>query len=145
MQGKWVNNWDLAIRLLNGTCLLLTGHSRLIPICNAFFIQGERQWGHIIKRALCIGINRLCERVEITPVKCKWNKVLSQRRHWLKSKQQERLRRRNTLGCLDQYAAQNSDHARPPIPSQPPTQKVFSQWHTQYDPPWNIHTVKQSM
>ena len=38
------------------------------------------------------------------------------------------------LGCLDQYAAQNSKYARPPIPSQPPTQKVFFQWHTQYDP-----------
>ena len=47
---------------------------------------------------------------------------------------QERLKRRNTLGCLDQYAAQNSKYARPPIPSQPPTQKVFFQWHTQYDP-----------
>ena len=47
---------------------------------------------------------------------------------------QERLKRRNTLGCLDQYAAQNNNHARPPIPSQPPTQKVFFQWHTQYDP-----------
>ena len=47
---------------------------------------------------------------------------------------QERLKRQNTLGCLDQYAAQNSKHARPPIPSQPPTQKVFFQWHTQYDP-----------
>ena len=44
---------------------------------------------------------------------------------------QERLKRRNTLGCLDQYAAQNSKYARPP---QPPTQKVFFQWHTQYDP-----------
>ena len=32
------------------------------------------------------------------------------------------------------YAAQNSKYARPPIPSQPPTQKVFFQWHTQYDP-----------
>ena len=30
---------------------------------------------------------------------------------------QERLKRRNTLGCLDQYAAQNSKYARPPIPS----------------------------
>ena len=47
---------------------------------------------------------------------------------------QERLKGRNTLGCLDQYAAQNSKYARPPIPSQPPTQKVFFQWHTQYDP-----------
>ena len=47
---------------------------------------------------------------------------------------QERLKRRNTLGCQDQYAAQNSNHARPPIPSQPTTQKVFFQWHTQYDP-----------
>ena len=47
---------------------------------------------------------------------------------------QERLKRRNTLGCLDQYAAQNSKYARTPIPSQPPTQKVFFQWHTQYDP-----------
>ena len=36
---------------------------------------------------------------------------------------QERLKRRNTLGCLDQYAAQNSKYARPPIPSQPPIQK----------------------
>ena len=25
----------------------------------------------------------------------------------------ERLKRRNTLGCLDQYAAQNSKYARP--------------------------------
>ena len=47
---------------------------------------------------------------------------------------QERLKRRNTLGCLDQYAAQNSKYARPPNPSQPPTQKVFFLWHTQYDP-----------
>ena len=47
---------------------------------------------------------------------------------------QERLKRRNTLGCLDQCAAQNSKYARPPISSQPPTQKVFFQWHTQYDP-----------
>ena len=54
-------------------------------------------------------------------------------------KKQERLKRPNTLGCLDQYAAQNSKYARPPIPSQPPTQKVFFQWHTQYDP-----TIKHS-
>ena len=47
---------------------------------------------------------------------------------------QERLKCWNTLGCLDQYAAQNSKYARPPIPSQPPTQKVFFQWNTQYDP-----------
>ena len=47
---------------------------------------------------------------------------------------QERLKGRNTLGCLDQYAAQNNKYARPPIPSQPPTQKVFFQWHSQYDP-----------
>ena len=40
----------------------------------------------------------------------------------------------NTFGSLDQYAAQNSKYARPPIPSQPPTQKGFFQWHTQYDP-----------
>ena len=46
---------------------------------------------------------------------------------------QERLKRRNILGCPDHYAAQNSKYARPPIPSQPPTQKVFFQWHTQYD------------
>ena len=49
--------------------------------------------------------------------------------------EQERLKCRNTLGCLEQYAAQNSKYARPPIPSQQaPTQKVFFQWHTQYDP-----------
>ena len=48
--------------------------------------------------------------------------------------EQERLKRRNTLGCLDKYAAQNCKYARPPILSQPPTQKVFFQWHTQYDP-----------
>ena len=48
-------------------------------------------------------------------------------------KKQERLKGRNTLGCLDQYAAQNNKYARLPIPSQPPTQKVFFQWHTQYD------------
>ena len=48
---------------------------------------------------------------------------------------QERLKRRNTLGCPDQYAAQNNKYARPPIPSQPPTQKVFFQWHTQYRGP----------
>ena len=47
---------------------------------------------------------------------------------------QERLKCRNTLGCLDQYAAQNSKYARPPIPSQPPTQKAFFRWRTQYDP-----------
>ena len=44
------------------------------------------------------------------------------------------LKRRNTLRCLDQYAAQNSKYARPPIPSQPAIQKAFFQWHTQYDP-----------
>ena len=55
--------------------------------------------------------------------------------------QQERLKYRNTLGCLDQYAAQNSKYARPPIPAQPPTQKVF--FHMIRT--WNIHTVKQSM
>ena len=49
-------------------------------------------------------------------------------------RQQERLKRRNTLGCLDQYAAQKSKYARPPIPSQPPTRKVFFPWHTRYDP-----------
>ena len=48
--------------------------------------------------------------------------------------EQERLKRQNILGCLDQYAAQNSKYARSPIPLQPPTQKVFFQWHTQYDP-----------
>ena len=46
----------------------------------------------------------------------------------------ERLKRQNTLGCLDQWAAQNNKYARPPIPSQPPTKKVFFQRHTQYDP-----------
>ena len=51
-----------------------------------------------------------------------------------RKKKQERLKGRNTLSCLDQYAAQNSKYARPPIPSQLPTQKVFFQWHTQYDP-----------
>ena len=30
---------------------------------------------------------------------------------------QERLKRWNTLGFLDQYAAQNTKYARPPIPS----------------------------
>ena len=48
--------------------------------------------------------------------------------------QQDRLKRWNTLSCLDQYAAQNSKYARPPIPSQPRTQKVFFLWQTQYDP-----------
>ena len=47
---------------------------------------------------------------------------------------QERLKRRSTLGSLDQYAAQNNKYARTLTPSQPPTQKVFFQWHTQYDP-----------
>ena len=60
----------------------------------------------------------------------------------LRLKKQEPLKCRNTLNCLDQYAAQNIKYARPPIPSQPPTEKVFFQWHTQT---WNIHTVKQSM
>ena len=55
---------------------------------------------------------------------------------------QERLKRRNTLGCLDQYAAQNSKYARPPIPSQPSTQKVFFLWHTQYDPTMNYSHCK---
>ena len=48
--------------------------------------------------------------------------------------EQVRLKRWNTLCCLDQYAAQKSKYARPPIPSQPPIQKVFFQWHTQYNP-----------
>ena len=34
--------------------------------------------------------------------------------------EQKRLKRRNTLGYLDQYAAQSSKYARPPNPSQPP-------------------------
>ena len=42
--------------------------------------------------------------------------------------EQERLKCRNTLGCLDKYAALNSKYARPP------TQKDFFQWHTHYDP-----------
>ena len=37
--------------------------------------------------------------------------------------QQERLKRRNTLGCLDLYAAQNSKYAWPPISSQTPNPK----------------------
>ena len=49
----------------------------------------------------------------------------------LRLNKQEPLKRRNTS---DQYAAQNIKYARPPIPSQPPTEKVFFQWHTQYDP-----------
>ena len=36
---------------------------------------------------------------------------------------QERLKRRNTLGCLHQYAAQNSKHARPPNPITTPNPK----------------------
>ena len=52
---------------------------------------------------------------------------------------QERLKRRNTLGCQDQYAVHNSKYARSPIPSQPTTQKVFFQWHTQYDPTIHSH------
>ena len=47
---------------------------------------------------------------------------------------QERLKHRNTLGYLDEYAAQNRQYARPPNPPQPPTQKVFFQCHTKYDP-----------
>ena len=43
------------------------------------------------------------------------------------------------------YAEQNSKYARPPIPSQPPIQKFFFQWHTQYVPTMKIHTVKQTM
>ena len=58
---------------------------------------------------------------------------------------QERLKCQNTLGCLDQYAAQNSKYARPPIPSQPPTQSSSSSGTLNMIPPWNIHTVKQSM
>ena len=64
-------------------------------------------------------------------INCKWSKTNMDTFPKLK---QERLKCRNTLSCLDQYAAQNSKYARPPIPSQPPTQKVFFQWHTQYDP-----------
>ena len=51
-----------------------------------------------------------------------------------KKKEEEKIKGRNTIGCLDQYAAQNSKYARLPIPSQPTTQNVFFQWHTQYDP-----------
>ena len=54
---------------------------------------------------------------------------------------QERLKHRNTIGCLDEYAAQNSKYARPPNPPQPPSSSVT----LNMIPPWNIHTVKQSM
>ena len=56
---------------------------------------------------------------------------------------QERLKRRNTLGCLDQYAAQNGKYAKPPIPSQP--QRSSSSGTLNMIPLWNIQTVKQSM
>ena len=60
-----------------------------------------------------------------------WYEAKSKNQFLLK---QERLKCQNTLGCLDQYAAQNSKYARPPIPSQSPTQKISFQWHTRYDP-----------
>ena len=59
--------------------------------------------------------------------------------------EQERFKRRNTLGCLDQYAAQNSKYARPQIPSHPQPQRSSSSGTLNMIPPWNIHTVKQSM
>ena len=58
---------------------------------------------------------------------------------------QEQLKRQNTLGCLDQYAAQNSEYARTPIPSQPQPKRSSSSGTLNMIPSWNIHTVKQSM
>ena len=60
---------------------------------------------------------------------------------------QERLKRRNTLGCLDQNAAQNSKYARPDPQSHhnPQPQNSSSSGTLNMIPPWNIHTVKQSM
>ena len=50
-----------------------------------------------------------------------WWLIDSPHKGWVT--QQERLKCRNTLGCLNQYAAQNSKYARPPIPSHPPNPK----------------------
>ena len=73
--------------------------------------------------------------VELACIRNKFcNFAIMQHCKCLGTLKQERLKRRNTLGCLDQYAAQNSRYARPPIPSHTPTQKVFFQWHTPYDP-----------
>ena len=106
--------------------------------------MGPRSKPNIIDKKKCIHIPQFC--IRTMHIWSRDNKsALAQVKAWcrqaasyyLKSEpmfRQERFKCWSTLGSLDQYAAQNSKYARPPIPSQPPTQKVFFQWHTQYDP-----------
>ena len=54
------------------------------------------------------------------------------------------VKHRNTIGCLDQYTAQNIEYARPYSHPTPKPKNVFFKWHTQNSPPWNSRTVKQS-
>ena len=64
---------------------------------------------------------------------------------WQEHSEQERLKCRNTLGCLEQYAAQNSKYARPQSHHNPQPKRSSSSGTLNIIPPWNIHTVKQSM
>ena len=112
------------------------------------WVPCDLRWhdAHVIKQHLVLSLDiykivlgctakDVCHSNHISlPNSCGHRKISHSRYFQYQKKKQERLKHRNTLGCLDQYAAQNSKYVRPPIPSQPPTQKVFFQWHTQYEP-----------
>ena len=74
------------------------------PICLAF-ITAHNIWQIVLKFNY------------VGREKNKWNR--NQSTKFGVQKKQERLKRRNTLGCLDQYAAQNSKYAKPPIITTP--------------------------
>ena len=81
---------------------------------------------------------------------CNFNVLAMELKHYSLNQgtshcKQERLKRQNTLSCLDQYAAQNSKYARPQSHHNPQTKRFSSSSTLNMIPPWNIHTVKQSM
>ena len=57
---------------------------------------------------------------------------------WWEHSERERLKRRNTLGCLDHMLDPQSHH-------NPQPKRSSSSGTLNMIPPWNIHTVKQSM
>ena len=58
---------------------------------------------------------------------------------------QERLKRRNALCCLEQYAAQIANMLDPQSHHNPQPKRSFTSGTLNMIPPWNFHTVKQSM
>ena len=113
-----------------------------IKLCASFHHHRWIQTGVTVRNQLSWVLTFMTLTFDLWPWPFAWTSFLSlvitpenfMMIRWWEHSKQERLKRWNTLGCLNQYAAQNSKYVRPPIPSQPPTQKVFFQGHTQYDP-----------